>query len=106
MKATMAWRCRACDNLIIMANVIPPNHVDDLPVVELNQPDIVPVIPDPVLVDENKDPEKEEFKEEEEPQKEEDIDIDNEEDKNEPELTFPYEETDPLNPPPPASDLA
>ncbi|GKA83800.1 putative reverse transcriptase domain-containing protein [Tanacetum coccineum] len=90
--------------IIIMANVIRPNHVDDLPVVELNQPDVVPVIPEPVLVDEDKDPKKEEFEEEEEPQKEEDIDIDDEEDKNEPELTFSYEEADPLNPPPPASD--
>ncbi|GKB02916.1 hypothetical protein Tco_0831005 [Tanacetum coccineum] len=32
---------------IIMANVIPPGHVDDLPVVEPNQPDDVPVIPKP-----------------------------------------------------------
>ncbi|GJZ98290.1 hypothetical protein Tco_0670743 [Tanacetum coccineum] len=79
MKATMTWRCRACDDLvkdylcvpltpivisaaqsknggviewyqepkIIMAKVIPPDHVDDLPVVEPNQPDVVPVIPEP-----------------------------------------------------------
>ncbi|GKA65271.1 hypothetical protein Tco_0764978 [Tanacetum coccineum] len=87
-----------------MANVIPPDHVDDLPVVEPNQPDDVLVIPEPVLVDEDEDPEEEEFKEEEEPQEEEDMDIDDEEDENEPELTFPYEEADPLNPPPPASD--
>ncbi|GKB59107.1 hypothetical protein Tco_0915293 [Tanacetum coccineum] len=32
------------------------------------------------------------------------MDIDDEEDKNEPELTFPYEEMNPLNTPPPASD--
>ncbi|GJR97295.1 hypothetical protein Tco_0269469 [Tanacetum coccineum] len=32
------------------------------------------------------------------------MDIYDEEDENEPELTFPYEEVDPLNPPPPASD--
>ncbi|GJT11895.1 hypothetical protein Tco_0858937 [Tanacetum coccineum] len=87
-----------------MANVIPPNHVDDLPVVEPNQPDVVPVIPEPVLVDEDEDPEEEEIEEEEEPQEEEDMDIYDEEDKNEPELTFPYEETNPLNPSPPASD--
>ncbi|GKD98185.1 hypothetical protein Tco_1382082 [Tanacetum coccineum] len=78
MKATMTWRGRACDDLIIMANVIPPNHVDDLPVVEPNQPDVVPVIPEPVLVDEDEDPKEEEFEEEEEPQKEEDMDIDDE----------------------------
>ncbi|GKA41651.1 hypothetical protein Tco_0734311 [Tanacetum coccineum] len=54
----------------------------------------------------DEDPEEEEFKEEEEPQEEEDdMDIDDEEDENEPELMFPYEEADPLNPPPPASDL-
>ncbi|GJT90766.1 hypothetical protein Tco_1079611 [Tanacetum coccineum] len=86
-----------------MANVIPPDYVDDLPVVEPNQPDVVLVIPEPVLVDKDEDPEEEEFEEEEEPQ-EEDMDIDDEEDENESELTFLYEEADPLNPPPPTSD--
>ncbi|GJU76529.1 putative reverse transcriptase domain-containing protein [Tanacetum coccineum] len=48
---------------------------------------------------------KEEFEEEEEPQEEEDdMEVDIEEDKNEPELTFPYEEVDPFNPLPPSSD--
>ncbi|GJS82882.1 hypothetical protein Tco_0749423 [Tanacetum coccineum] len=69
-----------------MANVILPNHVDDLPVVEPNQPDVVPVIPELVLVDEDEDLEEEEFKEEKEPQEEEDM-------------------ADPLNPPPPAFEL-
>nr|GEU36868.1 hypothetical protein [Tanacetum cinerariifolium] len=47
----------------------------------------------------------EEFKEEEEPQKEDDdIDVDMKEDENEPELIYPYEEVDPLNPLPPASE--
>ncbi|GJR69819.1 hypothetical protein Tco_0451387 [Tanacetum coccineum] len=32
------------------------------------------------------------------------MEVDIEEDENEPELTYPYEEVDPLNPPPPASD--
>ncbi|GKD93847.1 hypothetical protein Tco_1373684, partial [Tanacetum coccineum] len=72
-------------------------------VVEPNQPDDVPIIPESVLVDEDEDPEEEEFKEEE-PQEGEDMDIDDEEDKNVPKLTFPYEEVDPLNPLPPASD--
>ncbi|GKB45637.1 hypothetical protein Tco_0896390 [Tanacetum coccineum] len=82
-----------------MANVIPPDHVDDLPVVEPNQPDDVPVIPEHVLVDEDEDPEEEEFEEEEEPQEEEDdIGLDIKEDENEPKLTYPYEEVDPLNP--------
>ncbi|GJS82948.1 hypothetical protein Tco_0749489 [Tanacetum coccineum] len=92
MKATMAWRCRACDGfgeelLIIMVNVIPPDHVDDVPIVEPNQHDDVPVIPEPVLVDEDEDPEEDEFEEEEDPQEEED-DM----------------EVDPLNPPSPASE--
>ncbi|GJT84109.1 putative reverse transcriptase domain-containing protein [Tanacetum coccineum] len=87
-----------------MVNVIPPDHVDDLPVVEPNQPDVVPVIPEPVLVDEDKDPKGEEFEEEEEPQEEKDMDIDDEEDEIKPELMFPYKEANPLNPPPPASD--
>ncbi|GJZ02395.1 putative reverse transcriptase domain-containing protein [Tanacetum coccineum] len=78
---------------------------DDLLIVEPNQPDDVPVIPEPVLVDDDEDPEEEKFKEEEEPQEEEDyMEVDIEEDKNKPELTFPYEEADPLNPPPPAYD--
>ncbi|GJY81405.1 hypothetical protein Tco_0494156 [Tanacetum coccineum] len=88
-----------------MVNVIPPDHVDDVPVVEPNQHDDVSVIPEPVFEDEDEDPEEEEFEEEEEPQEEEDdIEVDIKEDKNEPELTYPYEEVDPLNPPPPASE--
>nr|GEU75456.1 hypothetical protein [Tanacetum cinerariifolium] len=88
-----------------MVNVIPPDHVDDVPIVEPNQHDDVPIVPEPVLVDEDEDLEKEEFDEEEEPQKEDDdIDVDIKEDENEPELTYPYEEVDPLNPLPPASE--
>ncbi|GKF50718.1 hypothetical protein Tco_0147185, partial [Tanacetum coccineum] len=60
---------------IIMVNVIPPDHVDDVPIVELNQNNDVPAIPEPVLVDEDEDPEEEEFEEEEEPQEEEEDDI-------------------------------
>ncbi|GJY09354.1 hypothetical protein Tco_0377539, partial [Tanacetum coccineum] len=68
---------------IIMVNEIPPDHVNDVPVVEPNQHD------------EDEDPEEEEFEEEEEPQEEEDdMEVDIEEDKNEPELTYPYEEVD------------
>ncbi|GJT05430.1 hypothetical protein Tco_0839892 [Tanacetum coccineum] len=111
MKAMMAWRCRACDGVverlrIIMVKVIPPDHVYDVPVVEPNQHDDVPVVPEPVLEDEDEDPKEEEFEEEDEPQeeKEEDMEVDIEEDENEPELTYPYEEVDPLNPPPPASE--
>ncbi|GJY84768.1 hypothetical protein Tco_0498794 [Tanacetum coccineum] len=79
MKATMAWRCRACDGFVERLL--------------------------PVLVDEDEDPKEDEFEEEEDPQEEEDdMEVDIEEDENEPELTYPYEEVDPLNPPPPASE--
>ncbi|GJY25137.1 putative reverse transcriptase domain-containing protein [Tanacetum coccineum] len=71
---------------IIMVNIIPPDNVDDVLVVEPNQHDDVPVIPEPVLEEED------------------DMEVDIEEDENEPELTYPYEEVDPLNPPSPASD--
>ncbi|GJZ34785.1 hypothetical protein Tco_0580602 [Tanacetum coccineum] len=88
-----------------MVNIIPPDHVDVVPVVEPNQYDDVLVVPELVLVDEDEDPKEEEFKEEEEPQEEEhDMEVDIEEDDNEPELTYPYEEVDPLNNPPPASE--
>ncbi|GJS89780.1 hypothetical protein Tco_0772416 [Tanacetum coccineum] len=88
-----------------MVNLIPPDHVDDVPVVELNQHDDVPVVPEPVLVDEDEDLEEDELEEEEDPQEEEDdIEVDIKEDENELELTYPYEEMDPLNPSPPTSE--
>ncbi|GJR49059.1 hypothetical protein Tco_1317162 [Tanacetum coccineum] len=67
----------------IMVNEIPPDHVDDVPIVEPNQHDDVHVVPEPVLEDEDEDPEEEEFKEEEEPQEEDDIEVGIEEDENE-----------------------
>ncbi|GKA59787.1 hypothetical protein Tco_0759100 [Tanacetum coccineum] len=85
-----------------MVNVIPIDHVDDVPVVEPNQHDGVHVVPEPVLVDEDGDLEEDEYEEEEDPQEEDDIEVDIEEDENEPELIYPYEEVDPLNPSPPA----
>nr|GEU28937.1 hypothetical protein [Tanacetum cinerariifolium] len=73
--------------------------------VEPNQHNDVLVVPELVLVDEDEDLKEEEFKEEEEPQEEEDdIEVNIKEDDNEPELTYPYEEVDPLNPAPPNSD--
>ncbi|GJZ72967.1 putative reverse transcriptase domain-containing protein [Tanacetum coccineum] len=84
-----------------MENVNHPHH-HDVPVVEPNQHDDVPIVPEPVLEDEDEDLEEDEFEEEEDPQEEDDMEIDIEEDENEPELTYPYEEVDPLNPPPPA----
>ncbi|GJZ39046.1 putative reverse transcriptase domain-containing protein, partial [Tanacetum coccineum] len=42
--------------MIIMVNVIPPDHVDDVPVVEPNQHDDVPIVPEPILVDEEANP--------------------------------------------------
>ncbi|GJU98633.1 hypothetical protein Tco_1327904, partial [Tanacetum coccineum] len=54
---------------------------------------------------EEEDQVEEEIEEEEEPQEEDDdIEIDIKEDEYEPVLTYPYEEVDPLNPLPPASD--
>ncbi|GKE88057.1 hypothetical protein Tco_1565532, partial [Tanacetum coccineum] len=82
---------------IIMENV---NHDDEMPVVEPNQHNDVPIVPEPVLEDEDEGPEEEEYPQEDE----DDMEIDIEEDKNEPELTYPYEEVDPLNPPPPTSE--
>nr|GEU89820.1 hypothetical protein [Tanacetum cinerariifolium] len=88
-----------------MVNIIPLDYVDEVPVVEPNQHDDVPVVPEPVIVDEDEELEEDEFKEEEDPQEQEyDIEIDIEEDENKPELTYRYEEVDPLNPPPPASE--
>ncbi|GJZ43106.1 hypothetical protein Tco_0590361 [Tanacetum coccineum] len=49
---------------IIMVNVIPPDHDHDVPVVEPNKHDDVPVVPEPVLEDEDEDPEEDEFEEE------------------------------------------
>nr|GFB25154.1 hypothetical protein [Tanacetum cinerariifolium] len=90
---------------IIMVIVIPPDHVDEVPVVKPNQHDDVPFVSEPVLVDENEDLVENEFEEEENPQEEEDdMEIDIEEDENEPKLTYPYEEVDPLNPLPPVSE--
>ncbi|GKG58787.1 hypothetical protein Tco_0594557, partial [Tanacetum coccineum] len=45
-----------------MVNEIPPDHVGDVPVVEPNQHDDVPVVPEPILVDEDEDPEEDEFR--------------------------------------------
>nr|GEU85715.1 hypothetical protein [Tanacetum cinerariifolium] len=89
-----------------MVNVIPPDHVDEDHVVEPSQRDDVPVVPEPVLVDEDEDSKEDKFEEEEDCQeeKEDDLEIDVEEDKNEPKLTYPYEEVDPLNPSSPASE--
>ncbi|GJU77264.1 hypothetical protein Tco_1274334 [Tanacetum coccineum] len=56
-----------CYRVIIMVNVIPPDHMDDVPVVEPNQHDDVPVDPELVLVDEDEDQEEEKFEEEEDP---------------------------------------
>ncbi|GKA20620.1 putative reverse transcriptase domain-containing protein [Tanacetum coccineum] len=88
-----------------MVNVIPPDHVDDVPVVEPNQHNDVPVVLEPVLEDEDEDedPKEEEFEEKEPQEEDDDMEVNIQEDENETELTYPYEEVDPLNPPPPAS---
>nr|GEW04124.1 putative reverse transcriptase domain-containing protein [Tanacetum cinerariifolium] len=70
---------------IITVNVILPNHVDDVPVDEPDQHDDVSIIPEHVLVDEDKDPKEDKFKEEKDPQEEkDDMEVDIEEDENEP----------------------
>ncbi|GJX42239.1 putative reverse transcriptase domain-containing protein [Tanacetum coccineum] len=90
---------------IIMVNEIPLNQVDDEPVVEPNQHDDVPIVPEPIMEDEDEELKEDEFEEEEDPQEDEDdIEIDIKEEENKPELTYLYEEMDPLNLPPPASE--
>ncbi|GJR01099.1 hypothetical protein Tco_0059407 [Tanacetum coccineum] len=116
----MAWRCRACGDgfmerllvwfvnrrCVIMVNVILPDHDHDVPIIEPNQHDVVLVFPKPVVEIEYEDPKEDELKEERRSYKK----IRRyrgstmEEDENKPELTYPYEEVDPLNPPPPASE--
>ncbi|GKC35878.1 hypothetical protein Tco_1048262, partial [Tanacetum coccineum] len=44
----------------------------DVPIVEPNQHDDALVVPEPVLEDEDEDPEEDEFEEEEDPQEDED----------------------------------
>ncbi|GJS53904.1 hypothetical protein Tco_0627266 [Tanacetum coccineum] len=48
---------------IIIVNEIPPDHVDDVPIVEPNQHDDVLVVPEPIIEDEDEDPEEDEFEE-------------------------------------------
>nr|GEV25988.1 reverse transcriptase domain-containing protein [Tanacetum cinerariifolium] len=89
-----------------MMNVIPLDHVDDVLILKPNQCDDVHVVPEPALEDEDEDPKEGEFEEaEDDPQEKEDnIEVDIKEDKNELELTCPYEEVDHINPSPPASE--
>nr|GEU39699.1 putative reverse transcriptase domain-containing protein [Tanacetum cinerariifolium] len=60
-----------------MVNVIPPDHVDDVPVVKPNQHDDVLVVSEPVLVDEDEDPKEDKFEKEKEDDMEVDIKEDN-----------------------------
>nr|GFD19774.1 hypothetical protein [Tanacetum cinerariifolium] len=74
--------------MVILVNVIPPDYVNEVPVVEPNQHYDVLVVHEPVLVDEDEDPKEDEFKQEQDPQEEEDdMEIDIEEDENEPKMT-------------------
>nr|GEZ52326.1 hypothetical protein [Tanacetum cinerariifolium] len=85
-----------------MVNIIPPDHVVEVPFFEPNQHDDVPIVPEPVLVNEDEDPKEDEFEEEEDPQEEEDdMEIDIKEDENEPkselsDAPFPREDSDSL----------
>nr|GEY50892.1 hypothetical protein [Tanacetum cinerariifolium] len=86
MKATMVWSCR----MYYHGERNLSNYVDDVHVVELDQHSDVLVVPEPILVNEDEDLEKDEFKEEEDTQKEEDdMEVDIKEDENGPELTYP-----------------
>ncbi|GJR78544.1 hypothetical protein Tco_0149329 [Tanacetum coccineum] len=77
----MAWRCRACGDGFYGKT-------------------------SSCLSGSRRGPGKDEFEEEEDPQEEEDdMEVDIEEDENEPELTYPYEKVDPLNPPPPTFEF-
>ncbi|GJU49478.1 putative reverse transcriptase domain-containing protein [Tanacetum coccineum] len=87
-----------------MVNVIPPDHVDDVPVLEPNQYFDVPVNPEPIIEDEDEDPEEDEFEEEDPQEEEDDMEVDIKKDEHEPELTYPYKEVNPLNPSPPTSE--
>nr|GFB68525.1 hypothetical protein [Tanacetum cinerariifolium] len=87
MKVTMAWRCRACDGF--MERLLVCSGLSKI--VDPDQHNDVPVVLEPVLVDEDEDTKEDEFEEEEDPQEEEDdMEVDIEEDENEPKLTYLY----------------
>nr|GFD10901.1 hypothetical protein [Tanacetum cinerariifolium] len=48
------------EDKVILVNVIPPDYVNEVPVVEPNQHYDVLVVPEPVLVDEDEDPKEDE----------------------------------------------
>ncbi|GJR91197.1 hypothetical protein Tco_0215208 [Tanacetum coccineum] len=81
-----------------MAHPLSPDHV-------ANILELAPAVPELALLvpyHEIEDPEEDLAEENEE--MEEEMDVDDDDEMNEPELIFPYEEADPLNPPPPGSD--
>ncbi|GJT97275.1 putative reverse transcriptase domain-containing protein [Tanacetum coccineum] len=81
MKATMAWRCHACDGF---GERLLFKEEEEFKEEELQK--------------------EKEFEEEELQEEEEDMEVDIGEEENEPELTFPCDEADPLNPLPPTFD--
>ncbi|GKE55983.1 hypothetical protein Tco_1495168 [Tanacetum coccineum] len=80
MKETMAWRCRAFDGFMERLLVCSG------------------------LSKTIRGPGRRRIKEEDPQEEEDDMEVDIEEDENKPELTYPYEEVDPLNPLPLASE--
>ncbi|GJU05571.1 putative reverse transcriptase domain-containing protein [Tanacetum coccineum] len=91
-----------------MANPLPPDHIVDLPEVEPAQPELAPevpeltpLVPDYEIEDLEEDPEEDPAEEEE---MEERMDMDLDDEIEEAEVISPYEDVDPLNPPPPGSD--
>nr|GEU83151.1 reverse transcriptase domain-containing protein [Tanacetum cinerariifolium] len=75
---------------IVRGHKISKNEIE----VDKAKVDVIAKLPHPTTV-----------KEEDHQEEEDDMKVDIEEDENEPELTYPYEEMDVLNPPPPASEL-
>ncbi|GJU22320.1 hypothetical protein Tco_1155662, partial [Tanacetum coccineum] len=117
-KAIIEWESAktVVEELIIMANLPPPNHVADLPEDDPEeQPELAPE-PDHLngfALHQNPQPEgnmngwiledDEEEEEEEDPEMEEEMEEENDDD-DDAEVINPYEEADPLNLPPPDSD--
>ncbi|GJX24988.1 hypothetical protein Tco_0231284 [Tanacetum coccineum] len=108
------WKDFLCV-LIITVNVIPPDYDHDVPIVEPNQHDDAPVVPEHDICSSRawpnfkkfkkdapcqafKNQERHRLKEEDPQEDEDDMEIDIEEDENEPELTYPYEEDEGLIP--------
>ncbi|GJU99632.1 hypothetical protein Tco_1328903 [Tanacetum coccineum] len=108
MKATMAWRCRACDDLVKDYLCVPLTPIV-ISAAQSKNGGVTEWYQEPKIIMakwmKTRTQKRKNLRKKKKTKKKRYSDIDNEEDENEPELTFPYEEADPLNPPPHASDL-